>query len=487
MGANSAEIAVVRSAGFDGWLTQQFARARTTSHYDWLTANGYAGADNIFTSNGFDATVWRQLIVSPDQLRQRVTMALLDFLVVGLDGLPSNWRPFNMAAYIDGLADNAFGNYRQILQHITFSTAMGHWLTFLGNRKANIATGSQPDENYAREIMQLFTIGLVNLNPDGTSKGGATYTQNDVSGLARVFTGLVYANNDFDTPGRFKLPMIANDNFHETQPKSFLGQTIGAGQGALASINTALDIIFSHPNVPPFVSRQLIQRLVTSNPTPAYVGRVSAIFANNGSGVRGDMKAVIRAILLDSEARSEAGLTNAAFGKLRAPVNRLTAWARAFGATSPSEKWEIGDTSSSANRLAQSPGRSPSVFNFFRPGYTPPNTALSAQTLVGPEFQITNELSTVSYINFMRQVITGGSVGDLRADYTTISGLANDVNALVNEVALLLAAGQLSAPTLATIRGAVESIPTTANNATSNRVSTAILLTLAAPEFITQK
>jgi uncharacterized protein (DUF1800 family) len=227
--------------------------------------------------------------------------------------------------------------------------------------------------------------------------------------------------------------------------------------------------------------------LVTSNPTPAYVGRVAAVFANNGSGVRGDMKAVIRAILMDNEARSESGLTNSAFGKLRAPVNRMTGWARAFGAASAAETWGIGNTISSANRLAQATGRAPSVFNFFRPGYIPPNTAIAAQNLVGPEFQITNELSTVAYINFMQSAIAGGSVGDVRANYTTISGLAADANALVNEVALLLSASQLSATTLATIRTAVESIATTANNATINRVYTAILLTLASPEFITQK
>ncbi len=487
MGATSAEISSVQSQGYDGWITAQFGLSRATSHYDWLTANGYAAADNIFTSRGFDATVWRQLIVSQDQLRQRVAMALLDFLVVGIEGLPGNWRAFNMAAYIDILADNAFGNYRQILQSISLNSAMGFWLTFVGNRKANVANGSVPDENYAREILQLFSIGLVQLNPDGTPQGGDTYTQQDISGLARVFTGFVYATNDGNTPDRYRLPLIANESQHETGPKSFLGQTIGAGQPAMTSLTQALDIIFAHPNVPPFISKQLIQRLVTSNPTPAYVGRVAAIFANNGSGVRGDMKAVIRAILMDSEARSESGLTNSAFGKLRAPVNRFTAWARAFGAASAAETWGIGDTSSSANRLAQGTGHSPSVFNFFRPGYTPPNTAIATQNLVGPEFQITNELSTVAYINFMQAAIQGNSVGDVRANYSSISGLANDATALVNQVSLVLAANQLSATTLATIRTAVESIATTANNATINRVYTAILLTLASPEFITQK
>ncbi len=488
MGASKADIEAVQSLGYAAWIEQQFALARPTSHFDWLMANGYADPANINTTRGFDASMWRQLIASPDQLRQRVGMALLDFLVVGIDGVNSNWRAFNMAAYVDILLDNAFGNYRTLLGQISLNTAMGSWLTFLGNRKANAQTGAQPDENYARELMQLFTIGLVPLAPDGTqSSQTETYTQADVSGLARVFTGFTYASSDASTPARYRQAMVVNAGQHETGVKSFLGNTVAGGGDALSSLNQALDAIFAHPNVAPFVSKQLIQRLVTSNPSPAYVARVSAVFANNGSGVRGDLKAVIRAILLDSEARGSAALTSSSAGKLRAPVNRFTAWARGFGATSPSEAWAIGDTSSATNRLAQSMGHSPSVFNYFRPGYAPPNTAISAQGMVGPEFQITNELSTVAYINFMQAAIQGNAVGDVRANYSDVLALSNNPQALVDEVALRLSGGQLSATTKATVRAAVESIPTTATNASQSRVYVAILLTLASPEFIVQK
>jgi uncharacterized protein (DUF1800 family) len=238
--------------------------------------------------------------------------------------------------------------------------------------------------------------------------------------------------------------------------------------------------------VPPFVSKQLIQRLVTSNPSPAYVGRISAIFANNGSGVRGDMKAVVRAILTDTEARSDANLTSANFGKLREPVVRLTNWARAFSVTSPSDAWAIGDTSSSINRLAQSIGHSPSVFNFFRPGYAPPNTAIAAAGLVAPEMQVTNEPSVIAYVNYMQTLIQSGT-GDVKADYTAILTKASDSTALIDEVNTLVAAGQLSTTTIAAIKTAVDSIATTSSALLLNRVYAAILLTMASPDYLAQK
>jgi len=209
------------------------------------------------------------------------------------------------------------------------------------------------------------------------------------------------------------------------------------------------------------------------------------VFENNGAGVRGDLMATVRAILLDREARDGLGLTSQSFGKLREPVMRLTGWARAFEAASPSDTWPIGDTSSSANRLGQSPGRSPSVFNFFRPGYTPPNSAISASGLVAPEFQITNEPSVIAYVNYMQALIVGGS-GDFRANYADILAKAADGAALVDDVDLLLG-GYLTISTRAAIRAAVDSIAQTATNGSINRVYTAILLTLASPEYLVQK
>jgi uncharacterized protein (DUF1800 family) len=485
MGATRSTIDAVVSRGYDGWLDDQFAMARATTHWDWLIANGYDAATNINSAAGLDPTLWRQMIVEPDQLRQRIGMALLDILVVGADSLTGQWRAFSMAAYVDILLDNAFGNYRDILGAITTNFAMSSFLTFLYNRKANPTTGAEPDENYARELMQLFTLGLYQLNMDGSQKLSngqpvETYNQADVSGLARVFTGLAPASTNTSTPARSRAPLGIIAGMNETGASSFLGTTVTGG--GMAAIKAALDAIFAHPNVPPFIARQLIQRLVTSNPSPAYINRVATKFADNGQGVRGDMKAVIRAILLDSEARTLPTTTNA--GKLREPVLRLTAWARAFGVTSPSNAWAIGDTSSPSTRLGQSKGHSPSVFNFYRPGYTPPGTSLANSGLVAPEFQITNEQSVVGYVNFMYGLIANG-IGDVKADYSAILTKAADSQALVDEVNLVLAAGQLSSATLAAIRGAVDSVSATATNGPINRVGIAILLTMASPDYLT--
>lgn len=486
MGTTRTAISDVTSMGFSAWITAQFGMKRATTHWDWLVASGYNVSGNINNEAGFDATLWRQMIVEPDQLRQRIGFALLDMLVVGIDGVSLNWKQFAVAAYVDVLLDNAFGNYRTILEAITTNAAMGSFLTFLNNRKASAATGAQPDENYARELMQLFTLGLNRLNPDGTivSSAGAaveTYGQSDVSQLARIFTGLQLASSDSTTPDRYRLPLVMNAGLNETGASTFLGTTVSGG--GMAAIKAALDTIFAHPNLPPFVSRQLIQRLVTSNPSPAYVGRVSAAFADNGGGVRGDMKAVIRAILLDDEARSDAALSSASAGKLREPIIRLTNWARSFGATSASSAWAIGDTSSASTRLAQSTGRSQTVFNFFRPGYVPANTAIAAAGLVAPEFQLVNEQSAVAYVNFMHLVVAD-TIGDVKADYSDLTSIAADSFALVDEVNLRLAANQLSAATLTAIRSAVDSVAPTTTNGPVNRVAIAILLTLASPDYL---
>ena len=486
MGATRTTIDALIARGIDGWLTDQFAMGRATTHFDWLTANGYDAPANINSQNGFDTTMWRQLIVEPDQLRQRVGMALLDMLVVGIDGVNTNWQAFSASAYVDVLLNNAFGNFRDIMDGMTTSPAMGSYLTFLGNRKANATTGAQPDENYARELMQLFTIGLYQLNMDGSLKmsGGnpiETYAPADVSGLARVFTGLNYSSTDSTTPARYKVPLVMQASINETGAANFLGtSTTGGG---MAAIKVALDTIFAHANVPPFVSKQLIQRLVTSNPSPAYVGRVSAVFANNGVGVRGDMKAVIKAILTDSEARDDSSLTAANAGKIREPITRLTGWARAFNVNSPANTWPFGNTSSQSTRIGQSPGRSPSVFNFFRPGYSPPATAISAAGLVAPEFQVTNEQSVVGYINYLQNIVANGA-GDAKPDYTSILTKAADSAALVAEVNTVLAAGQLSTATQTAIKTAIDSISATATNGPINRVGVAILLTMASPDYL---
>lgn len=491
MGTTTDSITRVRSLGFDGWLTEQFAMPRSQPLWDWLVAGGYNIAGNINNQSGFDAAVWSQLITAPDQLRQRVGMALLDFLVVGIGGLSGNFAQFSAAAYIDVLMDNALGNYRTLLDQITTNAAMGTFVTFINNRKADPRSGAQPDENYARELLQLFTIGLSELNSDGSPRlvNGApveTYTPDDVSGMARVWTGWTLDSTDATTPDRYRRPMVNSATQHEPGAKTFLGRTIPAGTSGVDSKTIALDTIFAHGNIAPFVARQLIQRLVTSNPSPAFVGRVAAAFANNGSGVRGDMKAVVRAILLDAEARDDAAAAaSTTFGKVRDPVLRLTGWARAFAATSPSNAWAIGDTGA-VSRLAQSPGRSASVFGFFRPGYTPPNTPIADAGMVAPELQLANETTVIGYVNFMQTVIANG-VGDVRGNYVDLVAIAANAQALLDQINLVLAAGQLGTATVTQIRAAVESFGAVTTVDLANRVSAAVLLTMASPEYLVQK
>jgi uncharacterized protein (DUF1800 family) len=306
--------------------------------------------------------------------------------------------------------------------------------------------------------------------------------------MARVYTGW-----DFDPTGatatnllQVQQPMKLTASRHSTLAASFFGTTVPANTDGTTALKQALDALFNHANMGPFIGRQLIQRLVTSNPSPAYIGRVSAAFNNNGAGVRGDMKAVVRAILLDSEARSASNLTLPTWGKLREPMLRFVQWARTFKATSASGDWKIPDLSDSATRLGQSPLRSGSVFNFFRPGYVPPNTALASSALVAPELQITNESTVAGYINFMQTVIRAGIL-DVTPDYSAELALVNNTTALTDRLNLLLCAGQLSTVTLASIRTAISSISTATTAGQQNRVYAAILLTMACPQYIVQK
>jgi uncharacterized protein (DUF1800 family) len=490
-GATTTELASVQANGYKAWIDAQVAMPRETAHWDWLVAKGYNVIANVTGQNGFDNTAWRQLIASADVLRQRVALALSEIIVIGIDGIPGGgWRQFQAAAYLDVLADNAFGNYRTLLEKISTLPAMGAYLTFVNNVKANTTTGTLPDENYARELMQLFTIGLQKLNLDGTLQLDAsgkpieTYTQDDITGLAKVFTGWVLATNDSTTPDRHRLPMIQNAARHELGAKTFLGTTIPAGTDGVQSMKLALDAIFAHPNVAPFISKQLIQRLVVSNPTPAYVQRVATVFNNNGSGVKGDLKAVITAILTDSEALTPPATS---VGKLREPILRFVSWARVFGATSPTDLWNIGNTTDPGTRLGQSPGRSGSVFNFFRPGYVPPGTAIAAQGLVAPELQITNESSVAAYLNYMQGTIQNGR-GEVKADYTvTWVPLATDAQKLLDQINLQLAGGAVSAATITKLKTAIETITSTTAAGQLQRVEAAILLIMAAPEYLVQK
>jgi len=493
MGATKTDIARVQSLGYAAWLDEQFALPQQGTRWDWLVAKGFNDPTYRNGEAGFDASAWRKLIAAPDTLRQRVTLALSEIVVTAIDGLVGGggWKAFAAAAWLDMIEANAFGNYRTLLQDVSRSTAMGLFLTFRGNVKADAVKGTLPDENYAREVMQLFTIGLQKLNLDGSLQlaGGQpqdTYGQDDIGGLARVFTGWDFdlAGGTTATPDHHRRPMIQVPTRHESGAKVFLGTTIAAGTDGTTSLARALDALFAHPNIAPFIGRQLIQRLVTSNPSPAYVARVAAAFANDGSGARGNLRAVLKAILLDEEARGVP--TASGGGKLREPMLRFLAWARAFNASSASDAWQIGNTSDPGTRLGQSPLRSPSVFNFFRPGYVPPNSAIGSAGLVAPEFQITNESSVIGYVNYLQRAV-GTGIGDVVADYGALLPLADNAQSLVDELNLVLAAGQITAANVATIKTALDSMASGTDTARRNRVQAALVLVLAAPEFLVLK
>ena len=502
MGANRTHIGRVQAIGYAAWLDEQVDLPASSTRWDWLVAQGYyADPANSNTQAGFDNCAWAHVLSAPDTLRERVTLALSEIFVVSVASINANWKSFGGAAFADLLQANAFGNFRTLLQKVSTSVQMGAYLTFLNSRKEDPVSGALPDENYARESMQLFTIGLQQLEIDGSLKlvngqPADTYTLDDITGLARVFTGWTY---DFAgaavpkaTPDYHRRPMIQNAKYHESGAKTFLGTTIPAGTSGEQSMTLALDHIFAHPNVGPFISRQLIQRLVTSNPSRAYVARVATVFNDDGSGKgtalerRGNLRAVLRALLLDDEARS-AVIGAAGSGKLREPMLRFSAWARAFNVSSASNAWKVGDTTNPATALGQSPLRSPSVFNFFRPGYVPPNTGIATASLVAPEFQITNESSVIGYLNFMKRA-AAGLIGDLTPDYSSLMPLADDAVALLAEINLVLAAGTLPADTtLKDLAVAVQTMAKGDDTARRNRINAAVLLVLAAPEFIVQK
>lgn len=524
-GANETSINNLMQVAYRPWLEQQFATPQTLhrAYMDRIQATLAAG-DSVGQNELFES-FWTQAAVGQDPLRQRVAFALSQIFVVSLqDGEVGN-HPRGVASYLDMLGTHAFGNYRQLLEAVTLHPMMGIYLSHLRNQREDPARGRVPDENYAREVMQLFSIGLIELNPDGTPRSSGngrpfeTYTNDDISGLARVFTGFSWyagpnAADRTDTrffggngnPERDWRPMQAYPRFHSNSVKTFLGTTVpqqsaNDPSGPEASLRVALDRLFNHSNVGPFIGRQLIQRLVTSNPSPAYVARVSAAFANNGSGVRGDMRAVLTAILLDPEARltsAQAQVTDARAGRVREPVLRLANWMRAFNATSATGRFQVWNTDDAQFSLAQTAMRSPSVFNFYRPGYMVPNGSTAAANLVAPELQIAHETSVAGYTNFMNGVVdrgVGNTVNnrrDVQAQLSAELALADRPDALVDRLNLLLAGGQLPAATRTLVRDAVASIPVRTNltqNATdrANRVKVATLLVMASPEFVVAK
>ncbi|MDA8828239.1 DUF1800 domain-containing protein [Luminiphilus sp.] len=541
-GATQSDLSTLVGTSVSDWLLQQFSEEPS----DYLAAlDGYQAQLPFLIRNPWNrlATTfafWQHSITGDDQLRQRMVYALSQILVISNaedDALID--YPEAVAYHQSLLTEFGFGNYRGLLEAMTYSPGMGSYLTYMGNQKEDPDTGRQPDENYAREILQLFTMGLIALNDDGTLAGGVNdgdssaelYDNHDITGLAKVFTGLnrsvtrAEAKNDPEAPEvlrSWREPMTVYPAKHAQNEKTFLGLTIPENTSAEDSITLALDQLMSVASVGPFLSRQLIQRFTTSNPSPAYISRVTQAFNDGrytlpngtavGGGLRGDLKATIAAILLDRE-NLEPETPNT-FGKLREPVLRFTQWARAFsaGAITPEYTLELYDLSSVSiygQGLAQHPFRAPSVFNFYRPGYEPPGTDSGAAGMTVPELQIVTAETIPAYMNFItffamantqnadlsvyREI--GGLTGvnfdpelartSFLPDYSYEKTLADDLPELFAHLNLLLAGGALSEAAVDSFSDVVAGVPVEASDDwRATRVGLAVALVMTSADYL---
>jgi len=531
-GATSAEIQRVVSLGYSGWINDQFTRPASLHlqlhqalqnemmpHY---TEQSDRDCRFSWGCNLTRHDAWTQIAVyGDDQLRQRVAFALSQFFVISDVSDNVGYSHLAVSDYYDTLAVNAFGNYRNLLKEVTLHPLMGRYLGMLRNAKADPNRNTEPDENFAREVMQLFSIGLVELNIDGTPRldgNGRTIPTYDnalISNMARALTGWTFGGAP--TWGAWedtvKLPGLIRDmepwsQYHDTGAKTLLnGVNLPAGRTAAADLDSAIDSLANHPNVGPFLARHLIQRLVTSNPSPDYIRRVALVFNNNGQGVRGDLRAVVRAVLLDVEARDMAIANRDEFGKVKEPMLRLTAVWRAFSAQGQAVAGAAGPTTRPLLRnrgagpeMAQTVMSSPSVFNFYRPNYRPPGE-LRSRGLFAPELQLLNEATAMSTYNHLHGRLFQSdrddpanvpTVGDprfytarMRLTLTTEKGLAVSPGALADRMNLLLMAGRMSPAMRKVLVDAAYS--TAMDDGGGDRVEDMIFLITSSPQFAVQR
>ncbi|MEM1123575.1 MAG: DUF1800 domain-containing protein [Bacteroidota bacterium] len=521
LGADYDLIQAVSNIGEAQWLDEQLTTTSALSIEQYVKNLTQLAADSILT-NGGDVTKiepllrywhfgwWQYVMDSPDLVRSRVALALSEIFVIS--ELPQLAEvPLSLANYYDMLTNNAFGNFRDLLEAVTFHPAMGVYLTHMNNPKADPSINRFPDENYAREIMQLFSIGLYELNPDGSRKldGSGnlipTYDNDDIEEFAKIFTGMTWGDNFLfgRNPTReesYTQPMQMFNFWHEPGPKTLLNGVVVPDRDpvdGLADVQAALDNLFNHPNVGPFIGRLLIQRLVKSNPSPAYIARVTAAFNDNGQGVRGDMKAFIRAILLDPEARNCPDENDAFGGMLREPMVRYTHAAKAFKAASVEGTYR-NKMDDFYNLTFQRPLGSPSVFNFFQSAYQPIGS-IEENGLVAPEFQITNSISIMGYGNELHDwvmedydMMEYGKIFDgeqkiddkkvnLDLSYEIMLGEEGRIDELLNRLDLLLTHGQMTDLTRSVIKNAIEKIPEYHSDL---RGRMAIFLTMISPDYL---
>lgn len=495
-----ADIDRVKSIGVSAWIDEQMAKpisylsADTVVEWEAVPANG-RGMNNARPGFYHRNSAWfKDVINGEDQLRQRVAFALSQIFVISIENTQLlNWEN-GVTAYHDVLMDHAFGDFRSLLEKVTLQPSMGLYLSHLRNAKADPETGSLPDENYAREVMQLFTIGLNELQPDGTLKLSdrglpiATYTNETIQETAKVFTGWTFASANPNNDNQFRrsarddvTPMILFPQFHDDSAKTIVtGRVLPAGQGGVADLRDTLDTLFEHPNTGPFIARRLIQRMVTSNPSPGYIYRVAQKFADNGSGKRGDLGAVVRAILTDYEARSADIAASGSFGKLKEPLLRLTGLFRLLPVSANDGRLDIRGMEA---LLAQEPMRAPSVFNYFEPNFTRPG-AIAGAGLYAPEFQILTDTTAITTANMYYNHIYG-SPGGVSMNFNSILGMANDADQLIALLNLHLAANQFSAETIAKLKAAHTDLMS--NTSAVNRVRAMVHLAMAIPDAAVQR
>jgi uncharacterized protein (DUF1800 family) len=497
----------VMAKGYRRWINDQFARpvGLQQPYINYLNRvlrkKVYADSKAV--------SWWNRAMKSTatsDPLRQRVGFALSEIMVISDHADELANTPAGMMNYYDLLLRGAFGNYRDLLHKVGMHPCMGTYLNHLQNEKGDPDEGTFADENFAREIMQLFSIGLWELNLDGTWKLDAsnqpipTYDNTTIAEMARVMTGFSFggpkARGFLWPPENFTAPMRMWDKYHDLGAKTLLnGVTLPArtasnpdkGTAGMADYDAAIDCLFHHPNTAPFISSQLIQKLVTSNPSPAYVARVAAKFVNNGSGVRGDLKAVINAILLDNEARDPAVSAEVTSGKMKEPYLRTVNLARAFNAKAANGVYRLKHLE---DVHFQQPLSAPSVFNFFKPGYAPAGPVSDAG-LVGPEFQILNAVTALNVPNYYYSALRNGfnrwGSKDpreiVRPSYAAELKLVEDVPALLRRLDLLMTGGMLPKEQHQVIREAVEQIRTNMWEWKLERVRMAIYLIATSPEF----